>query len=100
MDINSKQLQGALDRVIAVLLTYLLTKHFDMSQLSNLSDDLTIIVVSLLVGGYSLWANRPKALAQAVAALPDTTVITTNDLAKATPENNIVSADEMKVVSK
>lgn len=41
---------------------------------------------------YAWWVNRPKAIVQSAAALPGTTVVTTPDLAKETPETNIVSS--------
>lgn len=48
--------------------------------------------VLLLIGSiYAWWVNRPKAIVQSAAALPGTVVVTTPDLAKSTPEPNIVS---------
>jgi len=42
---------------------------------------------------YAWWTNRPKAIVQAAANIPGTTVITTAALSAATPEqNNIVSS--------
>lgn len=55
-------------------------------------------VVTAVGGFWAWWINRPIALAQAAAALsPDTKVVTTAEIAGATPEINIVSADAMKV---
>lgn len=45
---------------------------------------------------YGWWINRPKAVVQAAAAIPGTTVVTTPELAAATSETNIVSNGEEK----
>jgi hypothetical protein len=56
--------------------------------------------VTLAGGAWAWWINRPKALLQSAAAVPGTTVVTTNDLAVATPnEGNIVSSETNKVIA-
>lgn len=50
----------------------------------------------MLVGAiYAWWVNRPKAIVQSAAALPGTTVVTTPDLAKSTPESNIITEEQI-----
>lgn len=57
--------------------------------------------VTAIGGAYAWWINRPKAIVQAAANLPGTTVVTTQALSDATPgQSNIVSNTETKVVSK
>lgn len=57
--------------------------------------------VSGIGSAYAWWINRPKAIVQAAANLPGTTVVTTADLSAATPDQaNIVSNTENKVVNK
>lgn len=42
---------------------------------------------------YAYYRNRPKSLAQrTVASIPDTVIVTTAAIARATPESNIVSS--------
>lgn len=66
----------------------------DVSQLSP-------ILILLLLAGWGYYAARPKAIVQAAASLPGTTVITTKTLSEATPkQDNIVSNLETKVVNK
>jgi hypothetical protein len=57
--------------------------------------------VTAVGGAYAWWINRPKAIVQSAAALPGTIVVTTHDLAAATPDqSNIVSNKTNEVTSK
>ena len=95
------QVKGMLDRGLAVLVTMFLGVLVRKGYLGE-SDAATlapaIVLLPSLAWGW--WNNRPKALVQSVAALPNTTVVTSADLAKSTPEPNIMSADLSKVVAK
>lgn len=84
-----EQAKGVLDRLIALLLLWLVSGGY-------LTEGDAATVGTILIGLASLawgwWANRPKALVQSAATVPSTTVITTPALAADTPEPNIVSA--------
>lgn len=71
---------------------------------SAIVTNILAVVGPLMVLGGIIWtgfANTEKALVQSAAAVPGTVVITTPELAKATPEqNNIVSNTETKAVPK
>lgn len=58
-------------------------------------------VVAAAGAVYAWWINRPKAIAVAAASIPGTTVVTTPELAAATPDQtNIVSSTDVKVQQK
>ena len=58
-------------------------------------------IVTLIGGAWAFWINRPKAIAQAAANIPNTIVITTPEIAAATPnQSNIVSSTDMKAINK
>lgn len=58
-------------------------------------------LVSLATGLFAAWTASHKSLVEAVAAIPGTTVVTTPQLAAATPDHpNIVSNKENAVVEK
>lgn len=102
MNASNDQIKGMLDRGLAVLVTMLLGWCVRKGYLGE-GDAATlapaIVLLPSLAWGW--WNNRPKALVQAAAALPGTVVVTTPELAKATPDqNNIVSNETTKVVSK
>jgi hypothetical protein len=49
-------------------------------------------VVAFVGSMWAWWINRPKAIAQAAASIPGTTVVTTDEIAKSTPnQSNIIS---------
>jgi hypothetical protein len=58
------------------------------------------LLLAVVSAWYGWRINRPKAIVQSAAALPNTTVVTTPDIAKSTPEPNIVSDVTMKVEPK
>lgn len=92
---------GVIERVIYGVILGVLMKMVAAGWLTaDMAPYLAAAAVSAMGGAYALWINRPKAIVQSAAALPATTVVTTPDLAAATPENNIVSNVEQKVVSK
>ena len=92
------QVSGPLDRVILMALAWAVGKGFitnaDVAPIAG-------ALLALAGAGYGWWVNRPKAIVQSAAALPGTTVVTTPDLANATPNQaNIVSNAEQKVTPK
>lgn len=88
------QIKGTLDRLFIALAALAVGKGW-ISQ----SDAALYIGVGIALAGalYGYWINRPKAIVQSAAALPNTLVITTPALATATPnEKNIISTDSSK----
>lgn len=95
---NWSQLTGVADRVILILLTYAAAKGWiastDVAGLATL-------ILAILGAVYAFYVNRNTNLAKQAAAIPNTTVITTPEIAKATPDqSNIVSNADLKVVPK
>jgi hypothetical protein len=91
------QIKGIAERLIGGVLLLLVAKGFIGK------DDVAVYgpaILLLLAAIYGWYTNRPKAIVQSAAALPNTTVVTTPALAKSTPEPNIVSSAEMKVEPK
>ena len=96
------QVKGMLDRAIAVLATMFLGWMVKKGWLGE-SDSATLLpaVVLLPSLAWGWWNNRPTALVQSAANLPGTTIVTTPDLADATPfQGNIVSNTKVKVTDK
>lgn len=91
------QISGVLDRVFIAIAMYAVAKGW-ISQ----SDAMQLVALLLAVGGavWGWYVNRDKALVQAAASVPGTVVVTNADLAKSTPENNIVSNVDTKIVQK
>lgn len=93
-----EQVQGVLERVLMGIALYAAGRGWISENAA-----MQIVAVALLIGQalWGAWINRDKALVQAAAATPGTTVVTTPALAAATPEQeNIMSAAAVKVVSK
>jgi hypothetical protein len=98
MNPTNDQVKGMLDRGLAVIVTMFLGWCVRKGYLGE-GDAATlapaIVLLPSLAWGW--WNNRPKALVQSAAALPGTVVVTTPDLAKATPnESNIISNENAK----
>lgn len=99
---GNDQIKGMLDRAIAVIATMFLGWMVKKGWLGE-SDAATLLPALVLLPAiaYGAWNNRQKALVQAAASIPGTTVVTTPELAQATPnESNIISTEQVKVVSK
>jgi len=97
MTLTWDQISGPLDRMILVLLTFLVSKGYISTQ------DVAgyaALALGILGAIYGWWVNRPKAIVQSAAALPGTTVVTTANLAAATPQENIKSNVTNQVVTK
>lgn len=93
---NSSQISGGLDRAIIALLMWAAGKgYIPIDQVTPYATLLGGLAALL----YGFYVNRNKALAQAAASLPNTTVITTPAIADSTPkQTNIVSNAENVVV--
>lgn len=95
---NWSQLSGIVDRLVLMGLSYAVAKGWitsaDVAPLAELG-------VALVGAGYALFVNRQANLAKQAASIPNTTVITTKEIAAATPkQDNIVSSADVKVVPK
>ena len=92
---TTDQVKGIVERLVAVLLTWLVAKgHIGKDDALEYGP----IVIGVAAALYAWWVNRPKAIVQSAAALPGTTVVTTPELASGTPEQNILSTSTNKVV--
>lgn len=92
------QVSGSLDRVLIALFALAVGKGW-ISQ----SDAANYIAILLAIGAgvYGLWVNRQKAIVMAASNIPGTVVVTSKELATATPDqNNIVSNTDVKVTQK
>jgi hypothetical protein len=88
MNITFDQVRGPIERVIYIGLGWLVARgYITNAEVANYAT----LLLAIAAAGYGWWQNRPKAIAQSAAALPGTTIVTTPELAKATPEANIVS---------
>jgi hypothetical protein len=101
MPVNKDQVTGVAERILyglAVGLTGIGVKKgwYDTEMAAYLAGGIVTVVGSI----WALWINRPTALIQSAANQPNTVVVTTADIAKATPETNIVSNTEQKVTPK
>lgn len=94
------QVKGIIERTATVVATMLLAWLVRKGWIGE-SDVATLLPAIILIPSllYGWWINRPKALVQSVAALPGTVVITDEKIAKSTPETNVVSNTEAKVVT-
>lgn len=91
------QIRGPIERLIYIGLGWLVARgYLTSAEVANWAT----LILAVAAAGYGWWQNRPKAIVQSAAAIPGTAVVTTPELAKATPENNIVSNANMKVVPK
>ena len=100
MNPTSDQTYGVVERIIYGVAMFVLMKAVTKGWITG--QDAPYIaggIVTLVGGAWAWWINRPKAIVQSAAALPQTVVVTTPALAASTPEKNIVSADSNKVVA-
>lgn len=95
---TNDQLKALAERAITVLATWAVTKGYvTPAQVTEYAP----LVVALAATVYAWWVNRPKAIVQAAANIPGTTIVTTKELSDATPTiDNITSNTETKVVNK
>ena len=109
MNTSKDQVTGIIERVIYGAMMLLLGK---LVARGTIDGDMAAYIaggaVTAFGSAYAWWINRPKALVQAVANIPNpaapngkTVIITTPELAAATPDQgNIVSSDTTKAVNK
>jgi hypothetical protein len=86
---TTDQFRSIVERLIAILLTWLIAKGYLSS-----SDAVQYgpLVVGLAVSLWAYYMNRPISLAQrTVASIPNTTIVTDPEISKVAPEENIVS---------
>lgn len=98
------QFSGVADRLAIAVVTYLVAKGYVPQALSADLIQLLVIAAGLAWGWY---VNRPQAILQSAAAIPNpaaadgkTQIVASPELAAATPEKNIQSSDANKVVHK
>ena len=85
---TTDQVKGIIERLVQALLIWLVAKgHIGQEDALEYGP----IVIAICAALYAWWVNRPKAIIQSAAALPETTVITTPEMARSTPETNIIS---------
>lgn len=94
------QIRAPLERVLLVALTYAVAKGWIAKELVG-----DILALVLAVGGFAwgIYTTRPSVVAaRAAEILPEgSTIVTSPEIAKATPGNaNIVSSSTMEVVEK
>lgn len=94
---------GALSLIPQDQVTALLA---DLQHIKNAAHELVLAFTGsggiLAIAGvwWTMLKNTQKGIAQTAAALPNTTVITTPAIAAATPAENVVSTNDVKVVPK
>lgn len=89
------QIKGIAERLIGGGLLFLVAKGYIGKDDAATYGPAVLLLCAAIYGWYT---NRPKAIVQSAAALPNTSVVTTPNLAKSTPEPNIVSTDTNIVV--
>lgn len=107
MQPTKDQTTGIIERIAYGLILAVMMK---MVQRGYMTADEAPYYAAGIVGGagsaYAWWINRPKAILQAAGSIPDpnsptglTQIVTTPELAQATPENpNIVASTTNAVV--
>ena len=95
---NWSQISGVIERVITAAVMYAVGKGWVTSADAA---NLVALVIGVLAAFYAYFVNRNTNLAKQAASIPGTTVVTTPDIAAATPQlDNVVSKAEVKVVAK
>jgi hypothetical protein len=95
---NWSQLSGVVERLITAALMYAVGRGWILS-----SDVAPLVALGLAAvsAGYAVVVNRNTNLAKQAGSIPNTTVVTTPEIAAATPQQpNIVSNADVKVVTK
>jgi hypothetical protein len=93
---NWSQVSGGLDRVVLVALTWAASKGYITS--ADVANYATLIV-GVLGALYAFYVNRNTNLAKQAASIPNTVVVTTPEIAAATPNSqNILSNSTAKVI--
>lgn len=88
MTLTWDQISGPLDRVVLILLTFLVTKGYISTQ------DVAgyaALILGVIGAIYGWWVNRPKAILQSAAALPDVQKVVIGNQAMA----NSITSDKV-----
>lgn len=97
-NITFDQIRGPVERVVLIGLGWLVAKGYITA--AEVAPYATL-ALAILAAFYGWWQNRPVAVLQSAAAVPETVVVTTPSLANATPDqDNIKSCQDVKVVNK
>lgn len=109
MQPNKDQTTGVIERlaygaILAVMMKLVQKGYIDADMAAYIAGGLVASAGAL----YAWWINRPKALLQSAASVPNpgsptglTQIIASPELAAATPsQSNIMSSDNIKVVAK
>ena len=96
-NITFDQIRGPLERLIYIGLGWFAARGYIGS--AEVANDATL-VLAFAAAFYGWWQNRPTAIARSASAIPDTTVVTTPEIACATPEKNIVSNTSVTIKPK
>lgn len=97
---SNDQIAGQLRQILPILGSMAVALGWISPEKANavVTNILAIVGPLMILGGivWTAFANTEKALVQSAAAIPGTVVVTTPDLAVATPERNIVSNETAK----
>lgn len=99
---NKDQVTGVAERVIYGIVTYFLAKAVARGWIdAELASWIAAGAVSAIGGAWAWWINRPQSLLRAAAQNnPETKMVAPAAVANATPETNIISNVDNKVVPK
>ena|SRR4029077_363914 len=101
---TTDQVSGMADRTISGAMIWLLTYFLHRLEVAGYlqtgdATNLSPVLIILGMAAWGYWINRPKAIVQSAASLPGTTVITTAELAAATPNQaNIIPNNQTQVI--
>lgn len=96
--LNWAQLSGTVERLLTILITYAVAKGYVSAADSTALITFGVAGASLV---YTVYTNRNTNLAKQAASIPNTTVVTTPEIAAATPTlKNVVSTSDVKVTDK
>lgn len=97
---NKDQASATIDRVITVFVTWLFTYLTTKGIItSSQAAEFMPLALTLLFGIYGWWISKPSNIILAASNIPGTTVVTTPELAQATPTaQNVISNTEAKGV--
>lgn len=99
ISMNKDQTSASIERVITVFITWLFTYLTTKGIItSSQAAEFMPLALTLLVGVYGWWISKPTNILLAAKNLPGTTVITTPELAAATPSDKVISNTEDKTV--
>lgn len=94
------QFSAAIERFFSIFITWLLTYLTTKGIIStSQAAEFGPLILTLGYGGYGLWVAKRSNILLAASNIPGTTVVTTPELAAATPSaNNVISNTENKAI--